>query len=419
MQYIIFIILAPIAAIATLVVAVTVWRRPDVRAARPLAIALWLGFGFVVTNMLELAWPTPGGTMLFAKLSYPFNTLIPGAVACFTIIYTGHERWLSRYRWTALLVIPVVASVLALTEPLHGLIWKSVTFVPVAAGMLAMQVSYGWFFWVNFANALVLLFGSLVLMVWETMSRGGTFRSQSRLVIIGILIPQLLFIIYSLKLIPGLTKNYSPIAYAVTGIFFVAAMRRHWFLDLVPIARRTLVEEMDEAMVVVDTQDRIVDLNARAQTVLGLGRDAIGQKVEPDSRLGTVLAIDPAFETHREVDIGSPAGMRYYDAHLSVIRGRTRRRLGFMVLFRDVTDTHNLIEEKNRLIDELRQASTEINTLEGIVPICMYCKKIRDDEGYWHQVESYVAARSSAHFSHGLCPDCMKRLEEKLLKPAE
>jgi len=57
-------------------------------------------------------------------------------------------------------------------------------------------------------------------------------------------------------------------------------------------------------------------------------------------------------------------------------------------LLRDITDTHVLLEEKNNLIEQLTRAAAEIKTLQGIIPIYMYCKKIRDDEGYWQQVET-------------------------------
>jgi hypothetical protein len=53
-----------------------------------------------------------------------------------------------------------------------------------------------------------------------------------------------------------------------------------------------------------------------------------------------------------------------------------------------------------------KQAETEVKVLRGLLPICSYCKKIRDDGGYWQQVERYIAARSAADFSHGMCPDC-------------
>ena len=58
---------------------------------------------------------------------------------------------------------------------------------------------------------------------------------------------------------------------------------------------------------------------------------------------------------------------------------------------------------------ELEQALTEIKTLAGILPICSYCKQIRNDEGYWQQVEEYISEHSEAMFSHGLCPDCYKK----------
>jgi phosphoserine phosphatase RsbU/P len=61
-------------------------------------------------------------------------------------------------------------------------------------------------------------------------------------------------------------------------------------------------------------------------------------------------------------------------------------------------------------IEELRQAFDQIKTLRGIVPICAGCKQIRDDKGYWNQVEVYVRDHTEARFSHGICPDCMKKL---------
>ncbi len=61
-------------------------------------------------------------------------------------------------------------------------------------------------------------------------------------------------------------------------------------------------------------------------------------------------------------------------------------------------------------IEELRQAMDQIKTLRGIVPICANCKNIRDDSGFWSQVEAYVSRHSEAQFSHSICPECMKQL---------
>ena len=67
-------------------------------------------------------------------------------------------------------------------------------------------------------------------------------------------------------------------------------------------------------------------------------------------------------------------------------------------------------KEKDRLILDLQKALGEIKTLSGLFPICSNCKKIRDDKGYWNQIETYIRDHSDADFSHSICPDCAKEL---------
>jgi hypothetical protein len=66
--------------------------------------------------------------------------------------------------------------------------------------------------------------------------------------------------------------------------------------------------------------------------------------------------------------------------------------------------------EREQIIIELKDALAEVTTLRGIIPICASCKKVRDDKGYWNQIESYIRDRSEADFSHGMCPECAKKL---------
>jgi len=60
-------------------------------------------------------------------------------------------------------------------------------------------------------------------------------------------------------------------------------------------------------------------------------------------------------------------------------------------------------------VQELQEALEQIRTLQGVLPICMYCKKVRNDQNYWQQVESYVSQHSQVEFSHGLCPECFEK----------
>lgn len=66
--------------------------------------------------------------------------------------------------------------------------------------------------------------------------------------------------------------------------------------------------------------------------------------------------------------------------------------------------------EKDKLILDLKEALDQVKTLSGLLPICSSCKKIRDDKGYWNQIENYIQSHSNAEFSHGLCPDCVRKL---------
>ena len=72
-------------------------------------------------------------------------------------------------------------------------------------------------------------------------------------------------------------------------------------------------------------------------------------------------------------------------------------------------ENKRLLKELARQVTELQSALAQIKTLRGLLPICMYCKKIRDDKQYWQQVEGYISEHSEAQFSHGICPDCYKK----------
>ena len=86
------------------------------------------------------------------------------------------------------------------------------------------------------------------------------------------------------------------------------------------------------------------------------------------------------------------------------------RIAGFIGVARDITRRMSLEEERENLIAELQDALASIKTLKGMLPICSSCKKVRDDKGYWNQIEAYVSEHSDAEFTHAICPDCAQRL---------
>lgn len=86
---------------------------------------------------------------------------------------------------------------------------------------------------------------------------------------------------------------------------------------------------------------------------------------------------------------------------------------------RDITDSKHAEEEREQLVLELQAALAEVKTLREILPICSYCRKIRDDENYWHTVENYISDHTSTLFSHSICPNCMTTVVEAQLEKME
>jgi PAS domain S-box-containing protein len=92
------------------------------------------------------------------------------------------------------------------------------------------------------------------------------------------------------------------------------------------------------------------------------------------------------------------------------IEDSTGQMLFVLVMIEDISERRRSAAEREQMIEELQASLANVKTLRGLIPICASCKKIRDDKGYWSQVEVYVRDHSEAEFSHGICPDCMKKL---------
>jgi len=93
--------------------------------------------------------------------------------------------------------------------------------------------------------------------------------------------------------------------------------------------------------------------------------------------------------------------------------------LGIVESFQDITDRIMAETAKGELIDDLQEALDRVNVLSGLLPICASCKKIRDDKGYWNQIETYIRNHTQAKFSHGICPDCARKLYPEFYERVE
>jgi PAS domain S-box-containing protein len=108
---------------------------------------------------------------------------------------------------------------------------------------------------------------------------------------------------------------------------------------------------------------------------------------------------------------------RWISHYCQAVYGADGRWLGQRSGNRDITERKQTEAERDRLIQDLQNALANVKSLRGLLPICAGCKKIRDDKNYWHQVDSYISKHSEATFTHGLCPDCVKKWYPELDEP--
>jgi PAS domain S-box-containing protein len=171
-----------------------------------------------------------------------------------------------------------------------------------------------------------------------------------------------------------------------------------------------------------DRQSRFIRMNYATALSFGLAspEEAVG-KTDADF-FGAEHAMQ-AFQDEQQVMtsgealVGKEEKETWPDGHItwassskSAMRDHEGNIIGIVGISRDITERKLVEAERERLLGELQAASDKIHTLKGLLPICAGCKRIRDDNGSWAEVETYIQNRSTAHFSHGICPDCAVKL---------
>lgn len=147
---------------------------------------------------------------------------------------------------------------------------------------------------------------------------------------------------------------------------------------------------------------------------IALGSSMLSYIKNPDDRMKAKNNFDRALQGESfiiEEEYGdSLLERRYYEDIYNPIVDEDGKTLGLTLLLTDITKRKNAEAERDKLITELQEALSKVKVLSGLIPVCSQCKKIRDDNGYWNKLESYIEKHSDASFSHGICPECSEKL---------
>lgn len=281
---------------------------------------------------------------------------------------------------------------------------SSIPFILYLCGVLAMAMQ-------NYVDGL------------RTQSGNRGEKMRARSLLIGFAVGSLAV----LDFIPAFGIEMRPFGYLLVAIFCAISAKTivlYRFKVITPaVASGDIIDTMNEALIVLDADNVVRLVNEAACRLFDCGeRDLVGKRPSGSETVNRAFAgaLESAVRSgavrNCEVECRLPDdSARTLNLSISILRNFIGEPLASVCVASDVTDRKRSETEREKMINELQRALEEIKTLRGLLPICYKCKKIRDDQGFWKQIEIYIEDRSDVKFTHGLCPECSLEFREEIM----
>ncbi len=331
-----------------------VWRRKSIPAARTLTALLFSVAAWTLFDGLESLSTSLQIKVFCSQMTYVF---LFGTVILFfrfALEFTGQASWITRRRMLLVAAIPILTVLITFTNSWHHLNWSSTVILP---GANTVIYGRGPWFWVHVTYTYGLYLVGLGVLIRDALRQGGVFRTQAVFMIPAALIPVLVSVAYLARLGPYPFVDFTSVSFLASGVILNFAMLRFRFLDLMPVARHMLVENMTEGVIVLDAKYRIVDINPQAAGLFRLPPTALGatsQEALPawfplhnlvSTTQDTMHEIATGFADHQDI--------RVLRVNCTRLPSTKANRLGWLVLVRDVTDRVQAENELKRLNNSL------------------------------------------------------------------
>ncbi len=326
--------------------AFSAWRRRPKPGALSfsllmLAVAQWsLGYA------LELLSSNLSTKLFWDNFAWLGAVSVPTAWLIFTLQYSGRTKWLTRRNIIILALEPLITLLLLWTNSQHGLVNNSVT-LNTSGPFSSLVFTYGSWFWINIAYSyLLLLLGTLLIcsLIQTFMRTASLYRGQIIALLIAVAVPWIGNVLTTFKWSPFPHLDLTPFTFTVTGIALASSLFRFRLLDIRPVAREVLIENMNDAVLVLDEQNRIIDLNPSAQRIFAsAGPELVGQAFthifSPFPNL--IDRYRSVTEVHEEIVLGEGEAQRFFDLHISPLYQRNRHLTvtGHLVFMSDITES--------------------------------------------------------------------------------
>jgi len=315
-------------AVVSGVLAAGAWRDRTVPGTAPFAWLMVAAAGWCLLNIAWLTTSDPAvatGVFLFTRLT---SGLIVGLWVVFALAYTGRDGWLTPARLAVLLLTPTLYAVLALTNPLHGLVMANVVSV-TRAGLTLFVGQAGPVYTVQTVFAVGLVAAGYVLFGEFLLRSRNLYRKQTFVILTAGLLTAGAHGLFVLGATPHPGIDSTPLTFALNGVLVGVALLRYDFVSVTPLAGDLLVDELPDPVLALDDDDRIIDYNAAAATLLGT-EELGGRPVDEacDGLLGDI-------ERDEVFAVGDP--LSYYDPQTSAITDQRGAVRGRLVVLREVT----------------------------------------------------------------------------------
>jgi signal transduction histidine kinase len=233
----------------------------------------------------------------------------------------------------ALWVVPAVSVLGALTNGMHGLVWPDITPVNEWWGR-GLVYAHGPLYWVNLAYTYLMMALGTWMLVVGVRTCPPPYRPQYWAVVVGTLLPLSGFLLYLTRL---RAADVTPLTFALSGLCFTWGLYHHRLFGLVPVARDMVVDSMEDGVIVLDAERRIIDLNAAAERFTGATPASVGRDIGAVIPWWTEATAEARASSQMPAVVKTMPGPKYFEVRVSAVRDRARRFNGWLVIVRDIT----------------------------------------------------------------------------------
>lgn len=329
-----------------------------------IAVAVW-----TFTSALHALVPDTGTRVALAKVQYLGVAPIGVLWLLFISAYSG-AAWLeNRLLRAAIWIVPVTTLALAATNDWHHAYWTAITEVATASGTRLVYTGGTWY-WVNAGYSYVLMAIGTWILVRGLRRFPPPYRRQTVLMIIGAIVPWLSNVLYLSSALPATGLDLTPIGFTVSGVCFTWALYRYRLFGLVPVAREMVVDSMEDGVLVLDAQRRLVDLNAAAEKFTGCTAASLGRPVEEVVGWWTAaVANDGPFGERQPAIVKVEPGPRFFEVKVTAVRDAKRRFAGWLVTVHDISGRRRSEAERyafDRRVQEQQKAESLMVLAGGV-----------------------------------------------------